>query len=157
VPLDLKNVFVTMIMIMMIAAKLVSMPSCLICLIYEMINTVNVNLLFTNTHCYFDESDMSSVYQQNKEHHKEDAGYQNSLIPVAWAILVMGLSLAAVILLYVWIGHIGPTFSSDTLQKQQQELRQQYGLPYKPVITDPAILQTPPSERGLPGYSTNPL
>jgi hypothetical protein len=91
------------------------------------------------------------------QQHKEEKGYQNRLIPVAWAILVMGLSLAVVILLYVWIGHIGPTFSSDVLQKQQQELRQQYGLPYRPVITDPKTLQTPPSLRGVPGYDTNPL
>ena len=90
------------------------------------------------------------------QHKEEESGYQNRLIPVAWAILVMGLSLAVVILLYVWIGHIGPTYSSDTLQRQQQELRQQYGLPYKPVITDPKALQTPPSERGLPAYNTNP-
>jgi hypothetical protein len=62
----------------------------------------------------------------NKEQHKEEARYQNRLIPVAWAILIMGISLAVVILLYVWIGHIGPTYSSDTLQGQQQELRQQY-------------------------------
>ena len=91
-------------------------------------------------------------------HHEkqEEAGYENQLIPVAWAILVMGLSIAAVILLYVWVGHIGPTFSSDTLQRQQQELRQQYGLPSKRVITDPKMLQTPPSERDLPGYATNP-
>ena len=102
---------------------------------------------------------MSAGYHHtlNKEQqYKEEAGYQNQLIPVAWAILVMGVSLAAVILLYVWIGHIGPTYSSDTLQRQQQELRQQYGLPYKPIITDPKTLQTPPSERGLPGYNTNP-
>ena len=90
--------------------------------------------------------------------HKEEAGggYQNRLIPVAWAILVMGVSLAAVILLYVWIGHIGPSYSSDTLQSQQQGLRQQYHLPYRPVITDPKVLQTPPSERGLAGYDTSP-
>jgi hypothetical protein len=62
-------------------------------------------------------------------------------------ILVMGLSLAAVILLWVWFGHIGPSFSSETLAQQQKTLREQYGLPYKPVITDPAILQTPPSLR----------
>jgi hypothetical protein len=91
-----------------------------------------------------------------KEQQEKEGGYQNRLIPVAWAILVMGISLAVVMLLYVWIGHIGPTYSSDTLQKQQQELRQQYGLPYKPAITDPKTLQTPPSERGLPGYDTNP-
>jgi hypothetical protein len=104
---------------------------------------------------------MSVAYHRHhsldKEQHKEEeAGYKN-LIPVAWAILVMGLSLAAIILVYVWFGHIGPTFSADTLQKQQQELRQQYGLPYKPVITDPKILQTPPSERSLQGYDTNPM
>ena len=92
----------------------------------------------------------------DKEQQEKEAGYQNRLIPVAWAILIMGLSLAVVILLYVWFGHIGPSFSSDTLQKQQQELRQRYGLPYKPVITDPKMLQTPPSERGLAGYATNP-
>ena len=93
----------------------------------------------------------------DKEQHKEEGGgYQNRLIPVAWAILVMGISLAIVILLYVWIGHIGPSYSSDTLQRQQQELRQQYGLPYQPTITDPKTLQTPPSERGLPGYNTSP-
>jgi hypothetical protein len=90
------------------------------------------------------------------QHKEEGSGYQNRLIPVAWAILVMGVSLAAVILLYVWIGHIGPTYSSDTLQRQQQELRQHYGLSYKPVITDPKTLQTPPSERALPGYNSNP-
>jgi hypothetical protein len=100
---------------------------------------------------------MSAGYHSHdKEQHKEKVGYQNHLIPVAWAILVMGLSLAAVILLYVWFGHIGSTYSSETLQRQQQELRQQYGLPYKPVITDPKMLQIPPSERDLPGYNTNP-
>jgi hypothetical protein len=105
----------------------------------------------------FDNPDMSTAYLNIKEQHNEVAGYQNHLIPVACTILVMGLSLATIVFLYVWIGHIGPSFSSDVLQKQQQELRQQYSLPYKPSITDPKILQTPPSERGLPGYDTNPL
>jgi hypothetical protein len=51
---------------------------------------------------------MSAGYHNShdKEQHKEEARYQNRLIPVAWAILVMGISLAVVILLYVWIGHI---------------------------------------------------
>jgi hypothetical protein len=66
-------------------------------------------------------------------------------------ILVMGISLAVVILLYIWIGHIGPSFSSDTLQRQQQALRMQYGLPYKPIVTDPKMLQTPPSEGAYQG------
>jgi hypothetical protein len=91
----------------------------------------------------------------HREKQVSQESYQN-LIPVAWAILVMGLSLAAVIILYIWFGHIGSTFSADTLQRQQQALRQQYGLPYRPIITDPKMLQTPPSERGLSGYFTNP-
>ena len=107
----------------------------------------------------FVDPDMSAGYHNSheKEQHKEEGeGYQNRLIPVAWAILLMGISLAVVILLYVWIGQVGPSYSSDTLQRQQQELRQQYGLPYKAAVTDPKMLQTPPSERGLPGYNTNP-
>jgi hypothetical protein len=46
---------------------------------------------------------MSAAHNSHdKEQHKKEAGYQN-LIPVAWAILVMGLSLAAVILVcLVW-------------------------------------------------------
>jgi hypothetical protein len=90
-------------------------------------------------------------------HEKEQAlqeGYRN-LSPVAWAILVMGLSLAAVIILYVWFGHIRSTFSANTLQRQQQALRRQYSLPYRPIITDLKMLQTPPSKRGLPGYFTS--
>jgi hypothetical protein len=94
------------------------------------------------------------MFTYHKTQQMSQEGYQN-LIPVASAILVMGLSLAAVIILYVWFGHIGSTFSADTLQRQQQALRQQYGLPYRPIITDPKMLQTP-SERGLPGYFTNP-
>ena len=98
------------------------------------------------------------MYAHHTKHQESQvgAGYQQNLISVALAILVMGLSLAAVIILYVWFGHIGSTFSADTLQRQQQALRQQYGLSYRPIITDPKILQTPPSERGLPGYFTDP-
>ena len=68
----------------------------------------------------------------------------------------MGLSLAAVMIIYVWFGYIGPSFSSQALAQQQQTLRQQYHLPYRPLITDPKLLQTPPSERGLPDYLTSP-
>jgi hypothetical protein len=80
----------------------------------------------------FDDTEMCAHHEK-----QEEPEYQNRLVPVAWAILVMGVSLAAVILLYNWIGHIGPTFSSDTLQRQQQALRKQYGLTYKPIVTDP--------------------
>jgi plastocyanin len=81
-------------------------------------------------------------------HHEKEgqSGYQN-LTGVAWSILVMGLSLAAVIILWVWFGYIGPTFSEDVLANQQRTLRETFGLPVTETIDDPAILQTPPSLR----------
>jgi plastocyanin len=81
-------------------------------------------------------------------HHEKEgqSGYQN-LTGVAWSILVMGLSLAAVIILWVWFGYIGPTFSEDVLANQQRTLREIFGLPVTESIDDPAILQTPPSLR----------
>lgn len=87
---------------------------------------------------------------------KSLAGYGN-LIPVAWSILVMGISLAIVIVLYVWFGFLGPSFSEDVLMKQQADLRERYDLPPQEVITDPEVLQTPPSLRGASGAdnSTN--
>ena len=52
--------------------------------------------------------------------------------------------------------HIGPSFSEQTLAKQQQSLREQYHLPHKPNMTDPKILQTtPPSERNLLSDTAN--
>jgi hypothetical protein len=90
------------------------------------------------------------------EKEQEPHGY-NNLTVVALTILVMGVSLAGVILLWIWFGHVGPSFSSETLAQQQKDLRQQYGLPYKPIITDPTLLQTPPSLRNLTsgGSSSN--
>ncbi|MGH9976557.1 MAG: hypothetical protein ACRD8Z_12090 [Nitrososphaeraceae archaeon] len=79
---------------------------------------------------------------------KSSTGYGN-LIPVAWSILVMGISLALVIVLYVWFGHVGPSFSEDVLMEQQTELRERYDLPPQEVITDPEVLQTPPSLRSV--------
>jgi hypothetical protein len=83
--------------------------------------------------------------------HEKERGsprYHN-LTPVAWSILVMGLSLAAVILLWIWFGHVGPSFSSDTLAEQQRTLREQYGLPHEQIITNPKVLLTPPSLRNI--------
>src|ERR671930_2595168 len=90
------------------------------------------------------------------EKEQEPHGY-NNLTVVALTILVMGVSLAGVILLWIWFGHVGPSFSSEPLAQQQKDLREQYGLPYKPVITDPTLLQTPPSLRNLTsgGSSSN--
>jgi hypothetical protein len=51
----------------------------------------------------------------------EPHGY-NNLNGVALSILVMGLSLAVVILLWIWFGHGGPSFSDQTLAQQQRAL-----------------------------------
>ena len=82
-------------------------------------------------------------------HEKEAQGGYGNLTGVAWAILVMGLSLAAVIILWVWFGYIGPTFSEDVLANQQRILREHFGLPIQGTIDDPEILQTPPSLRDV--------
>jgi hypothetical protein len=85
---------------------------------------------------------------RHHEKGREPYGY-NNLNGVALSILVMGLSLAVVIALWIWFGHVGPSFSDQTLAQQQKALLQQYALPYKPIITDPTSLQTPPSLRNL--------
>jgi plastocyanin len=82
-------------------------------------------------------------------HEKEAQGGYGNLTGVAWSILVMGLSLAAVIILWVWFGYIGPTFSEDVLANQQRILREHFGLPIQGTVDDPDILQTPPSLRNV--------
>ncbi len=74
---------------------------------------------------------------------------------ISRSILVMGISLVIVVILWAWIGHIGPSFSAGTLTRQQAALRQHYGLPFRPVITNPTVLQTPPSLRNVSGNSAN--
>ena len=75
---------------------------------------------------------------------------------VAIGILLMGISLAVVIILYLEIGHIGPTFSTTTMEKQQAELRKQYGLPIqKPIPKN--LLEVPPSLRNLTTTTTTNL
>src|SRR6186997_122671 len=66
---------------------------------------------------------------------------------IGGSLIVMGLSLLFIYILWASFGHIGPSFSSDVLNLQQSTLRAQYHLPEKPVITDPTVLQTPPSLR----------
>ncbi len=63
------------------------------------------------------------------------------------SFIVMGISLLIVYLLWLSFGHIGPSFSADVLSKQQASLRSLYGLPHVPTVTDPKVLQTPPSLR----------
>ncbi|MPZ07533.1 MAG: hypothetical protein GEU26_14150 [Nitrososphaeraceae archaeon] len=73
----------------------------------------------------------------------------NYLISVAWAILVIGSSLAVIVVLWSFIGYIGPSYSADRLIEQQVALRDQYDLPSRPVITDPNELETPPPLRSI--------
>lgn len=77
-----------------------------------------------------------------------------SLVPVVMPILVMALSIAIAAILYLTIGHIGPIYSANVMSQQQARLRHQYGLPPEPIVTNPKILQTPPSLRHVPN-STN--
>ena len=85
---------------------------------------------------------------------KSSSGY-GDLIPVAWSILVMGISLAIVIVLYVWFGFIGPSFSEDVLMEQQTDMREQYDLPPQETITDPEGLQTHPSLSAVNGQGNS--
>jgi plastocyanin len=63
------------------------------------------------------------------------------------SVIVMGLSLLFIYILWASFGYIGPSFSSDVLNLQQSTLRAQYHLPEEPIVTDPTVLQTPPSLR----------
>jgi hypothetical protein len=75
--------------------------------------------------------------------------YSSHMRGVAMSILVMGLALVAIIIAYISFGHIGPSFSSDLLIKQQSELREQFGLPPQPVTTNETELLIPPSLRNI--------
>ena len=72
-------------------------------------------------------------------------------------LIVIGISLVAIYVLWASFGYIGPSFSEKLVTTQQSALREEYGLPAKPVITDPTVLQTPPSLRGdsLKSNNTN--
>ena len=50
---------------------------------------------------------------------------------------------------------LGPTFSEDVLMEQQTDLRERYDLPPQEVITDPEVLLTPPSLRGVSGENNS--
>jgi hypothetical protein len=76
-----------------------------------------------------------------------EGGYGRDMSTVALSILVMGISLAIVIVLWAWFGWIGPGFSDEVLRHQQSDLRQQYGFEQIPELTEKEA-QTPPSLRG---------
>jgi hypothetical protein len=79
-----------------------------------------------------------------------------SLVPVGLALLVMALSLTAIAISFVSFGHL-TGYASKILELQQKRLRQQYGLPPAHIVTDPKILQVPPSLRNmLSAYYNDP-
>jgi len=80
-----------------------------------------------------------------------EGGYGSSphMKTVAWSILAMGLSLAVIMVLYIWFGwEPGSNFSDDIMREQQADLRAQYGLPPAEQIT-PEEAEIPPSLRDL--------
>jgi plastocyanin len=81
-------------------------------------------------------------------HDEESKGYTPHMRGVALGILVMGISLAAVILLWVTIGYQGPDFSTQVMERQQELLHEQYGLPPPPELS-PEMLEVPPSLRSV--------
>jgi hypothetical protein len=79
-----------------------------------------------------------------------------SLVPVGLALLVMALSLTAIAISFASFGHL-TGYASKIMELQQKRLRQQYGLPPAHIVTDPRILQVPPSLRNmLSAYYTDP-
>jgi plastocyanin len=79
-------------------------------------------------------------------HNEESRGYSPHMRGVALGILVMGVSLAAIIILWATIGYQGPDFSTRVMERQQDWLHEQYGLPPLPELS-PEMLQVPPSLR----------
>jgi hypothetical protein len=77
-------------------------------------------------------------------HDKPEGGYH--MTGVAAFILVMGISLAIIIVLWIWFGYIGPAFSDDVMREQQAILRDQYGFEPQEELTKEE-LETPPSLR----------
>jgi hypothetical protein len=85
---------------------------------------------------------------------KSKVGYSQDMEGIALAILTMGISLVLVIVLYLWIGHFGPTYSTTVMEKQQTVLRKQYGLPpQKPIPKN--LLEVPPSLRNFTKLDSN--
>jgi plastocyanin len=81
-------------------------------------------------------------------HNEGSKGYSPHMSGVAWGILVMGVSLAVIIILWATFGYIGPNYSTQVMEEQQEWLHEQYGLPPVQELT-PEMLQIPPSLRDV--------
>ncbi len=81
-------------------------------------------------------------------HNEESKGYTPHMRGVAWGILVMGVSLGIIIILWATFGYIGPNFSTQVMEEQQEWLHERYGLPPVQELS-PEMLQVPPSLRNV--------
>ena len=81
-------------------------------------------------------------------HNEESKGYTPHMRGVAWGILVMGVSLGVIIILWATFGYIGPNFSTQIMEEQQEWLHERYGLPPVEELS-PEMLQVPPSLRNV--------
>jgi plastocyanin len=87
-------------------------------------------------------------------HDEGSKGYSPHIRGVALGILVMGISLAIIIMLWETFGHLGPGFSTEVMEQQQERLHEQYGLPPVQQLS-PQMLQVPPSLRNITGTGAN--
>jgi hypothetical protein len=116
---------------------------------FSILNSGNQGLIVSEYPIYH-----CKITMVNAINHQKKVG--TSLVPIGLALLVMVLSLTAVAIVYISFGHL-PGYASKILELQQTRLRQQYGLPPARIITDPKILQIPPSLRDmLSAYYNNP-
>ena len=81
-------------------------------------------------------------------HDEGSKGYSPHMKGVALGILVMGISLAVIMILWATIGYIGPDFSTQVMEQQQEWLHERYGLPPVQQLS-PEMLQVPPSLRNI--------
>ena len=89
------------------------------------------------------------MFQNNLNMAHEEGGYGPHMKTIAWSILVMGVSLALIIVLYIGFGWMpGSNFSDDVMREQQEILRGEYGLPPAEEIS-PEDAEIPPSLRNL--------
>jgi plastocyanin len=87
------------------------------------------------------------------EKDRDKGGYGPHMKKVALTILVMGVSIALVIVVWIGIGD-DPNFSAEQMQEQQASLREEYGLPQQETLTAEQ-LETPPSLLGLESSAGN--
>jgi hypothetical protein len=83
--------------------------------------------------------------------HHEGGGYGSSphMRTVALSILVMGVSLAIIMILYISFGwQPGSHFSDDIMRDRQVALRTEHGLPPVEEVS-PEEAEIPPSLRNL--------